>query len=283
VSGTPFAVAFALLGFAANSVLCRMALRDTGIDAASFTSVRLVTGAVVLMGLTLALRGVRRPGGNWWSAALLWVYAAAFSYAYLGVTTGTGALLLFGAVQVIMIAAGLRAGERVDLPVALGWLLAVAGIVVLVLPGVAAAPLANGALMLLAGGAWGWYTLRGRGSADPLGDTGGNFLRAVPAALLLSMARWPAHALPFRGVALAVLSGGIASGLGYAAWYAALPRLRAITAANLQLLVPVLAALCGVVLFDEAVTLRLVAATVCVLGGVTAATHALRSRSATPR
>ncbi len=289
MSRTASAVVFALLGFAANSVLCRMALRETGIDPASFTSLRLVTGAVVLIALVVAgtpIKGnapQRTLGGNWPSATLLLLYAAAFSYAYVGVTTGTGALLLFGAVQVIMIGVGLHAGERIDARAALGWLVAVVGIVLLVLPGVASAPLLNGSLMLVAGSAWGWYSLRGRGSGNPLGDTAGNFLRAVPGALTLSAWGWPSHELPMRGIALAALSGGIASGLGYAAWYAALPRLRAIAAANLQLLVPILAAACGVVLFHEAMTPRLLAASLCVLGGVAVATHALRSRPEQPR
>jgi drug/metabolite transporter (DMT)-like permease len=266
VSRAIAAALFALLCFAANSVLCRMALRQPHIDPASFTSIRLAAGAVTLWLLGRA-RAQRSTTGSWRSALALLVYAIAFSFAYLGLTAGTGALLLFGAVQVVMIAAGFFAGERIVAGIALGWLLAVAGLVLLLLPGIAAPPPLDALCMLIAGGAWGVYSLRGRGSTDALGDTAGNFVRAVPAALLISALLGARRTADTQGVILAALSGSIASGLGYAAWYTALPRLGAIAAANAQLAVPVIAALAGVVLFGEPITLRLVVSSVLVLGG----------------
>ena len=272
MSRTIAAALFALLCFAANSVLCRMALRQPHIDPASFTSIRLAAGAATLW--LLGRAHARRSGtGSWRSALALIAYAIAFSFAYLGLTAGTGALLLFGAVQVVMIAAGFFAGERIVAGIVMGWLLAVAGLVLLLLPGITAPPPADALCMLVAGGAWGVYSLRGRGSTDALGDTAGNFVRAVPAALLISALLWARRAADTQGVILAALSGSIASGLGYAAWYTALPRLGAIAAANAQLAVPVIAALAGVALFAEPITLRLVVATVLVLGGTALAVH----------
>ena len=195
-------------------------------------------------------------------------------------TAGTGALLLFGAVQLIMISAGLAAGERIDFSMALGWMLAVAGLVILVFPGVSAAPATQSALMLCAGAAWGVYSLRGRRSSDPLRDTAGNFARAVPGALLISAIMWRHSSLDRTGMALAALSGSLASGVGYAAWYTALPRLRAIAAANLQLSVPLITSLAGVVLFAEPITVRLASASVLLLGGIALATrHSIKSRA----
>jgi drug/metabolite transporter (DMT)-like permease len=286
MSRTIAAALFALLCFAANSVLCRMALRQPHIDPASFTSIRLAAGAVTLWLLGRIRAGPRRGGtGSWWSALALLAYAIAFSFAYLGLTAGTGALLLFGAVQVVMIAAGFFAGERIEAGIAVGWLLAVAGLGLLLLPGIAAPPAVDALCMLVAGAAWGVYSLRGRGSTDALGDTAGNFVRAVPAALLISALLWTRRTADTQGVILAALSGSIASGLGYAAWYTALPRLGAIAAANAQLAVPVIAALAGVVLFSEPITLRLTASTALVLGGTALAVHrnlALRAAAAGP-
>lgn len=259
------AAVFALLCFAANSVLCRMALRSAQIDPASFTGIRLVSGAVTLWLLVQLGRGPPRPGGSWWSALALLAYAIPFSFAYVGLTTGTGALLLFGAVQVVMLAAGFLSGERIDRLLVLGWLTAVAGLILLLLPGIAAPPTREAFLMLAAGVAWGIYSLHGRRSKDALGDTAGNFARSAPGALLVGTLLFT-HA-SMTGILLAALSGAVASGLGYAAWYTALPRLGAIAAANAQLAVPVIAALAGVALFGEPITGRLVAATGLVLGG----------------
>jgi drug/metabolite transporter (DMT)-like permease len=267
VSRAVAAAAFALLAFAANSILCRMALRQAHIDPASFTTVRLVSGALTLW-LLVRIGGKRSgAGGSWGSALALLAYAIAFSFAYVGLTAGTGALLLFGAVQVVMIAVGFVGGERIDRTIAAGWLLAVVGLVLLLRPGIAAPPALEASFMLLAGIAWGIYSLRGRSSTDALADTAGNFLRSVPATLLISALYFAHRSADPEGLLLAALSGAIASGLGYAAWYSALPRLGAIAAANAQLSVPVIAALAGVVLFDEPITLRLALSSLLVLGG----------------
>jgi drug/metabolite transporter (DMT)-like permease len=267
VSRAAAAAAFALLAFAANSILCRMALRTAHIDPASFTTVRLVAGAVTLSLLARASGRARTPGGTWVSAAALLAYAVFFSFAYVGLTAGTGALLLFGAVQVVMIAVGFFGGERIDRAIATGWLLAVAGLVLLLRPGFSAPPALPAVFMLLAGLAWGVYSLRGRSSRDALGDTTGNFVRALPGTLLVSIAFFAQRGADPVGIVCAVLSGAIASGLGYAAWYTALPKLGAIAAANAQLSVPVIAALAGVVLFGEPITGRLALSSVLVLGG----------------
>jgi len=261
------AAVFALLCFAANSVLCRMALRVSHIDPASFTTIRLAAGAATLSVLVHLGRGAATPRGSWLAALMLLVYAIPFSFAYVGLTAGTGALLLFGAVQVVMLAAGFVAGERIDRWLIAGWLLAVVGLVLLLLPGVTAPPTREAVLMLIAGIAWGYYSLQGRGSRDALGDTAGNFVRALPGAVAISALLFAQRHLDTQGVLLAALSGGVASGLGYAAWYTALPRLGAIAAANAQLAVPVIAALAGVALFGEPISTRLALASVLVLGG----------------
>lgn len=288
----------ALLGFAANSLLCRAALaggeEGRAIDAASFTAVRLASGAAVLWALQRARRGGGAAGGtvgtvgararagaagSWASAAALFAYAAGFSLAYVQLPAGAGALLLFGCVQATMLGAGLQRGERPGAAVWAGLLLAVGGLVALTLPGVAApAPLGAG-LMAAAGVAWGVYSLRGRGATDPLGATAGNFLRSVPlaAALLLgAVAAGARLGASGRGLLLAAASGALASGVGYSLWYAALPRLSATRAAVLQLCVPVLAAAGGVLLLGEALTARLVWAGGAVLAGVALATFARR-------
>lgn len=268
------ATIFALLAFAANSILCRMALRVATIDPLTFTSIRIVSGATTLA-LVLLFRSRRvRMGGSWISALELIGYAAAFSVAYTALTAGTGALLLFGAVQVVMIAAGYRAGERINRAVATGWLAAVGGIIALTLPSVSSPPLSASFLMLLAGIAWGLYSLRGRRSSEPIAETAGNFVRAVPIALILNALMFTKAFCTSRGVLLAALSGALASGLGYAAWYTALPRMRSMTAANLQLCVPVIAALFGAFMFKEAITTRLIVTSIFVLGGVFVATRA---------
>jgi drug/metabolite transporter (DMT)-like permease len=273
VSAIVLTAIFVLMAFASNSVLCRMALRETSIDPASFTSVRLVAGAITMWVLVRVSRRERSTGGDWASACALLVYAVGFSFAYVSVTAGTGALLLFGAVQLIMISTGLIAGERIDWRIAGGWVLAVAGLLLLLIPGVSAPPAGKAVLMLGAGIAWGVYSLRGRRSSDPLRDTAGNFVRAAPAAVLITAVVWPQASFDRTGVVLAALSGSIASGLGYAAWYTVLPRLSAIAAANMQLAVPVIAALAGVALFGESITLRLATSSLLVLGGIALATR----------
>lgn len=258
----------ALLGFAGNSLLCRAALAHTSIDAASFTSVRLAAGALVLW-LLVRMRGDARPGrGNWASALALFTYAAGFSFAYLQLTAASGALILFGAVQVTMIGYGLWSGERMRALQVAGFVLACAGLVGLLLPGLSAPPPIAAALMLGAGIAWGIYSLRGKGAGDPLQVTAGNFVRAAGLGLLLSAVAWQQATWDAAGLAYAVASGALASGVGYAIWYAALPFLRATTAATVQLSVPVITAVGGVLLLGEAPTLRLLLASVAILGGI---------------
>jgi drug/metabolite transporter (DMT)-like permease len=255
--------ALAMVAFAANSLLCRAALRDTAIDAATFTTVRLAAGALLLAVLA---RGGR--GGSWAAAVALFAYAAAFSFAYVRLSTGTGALLLFAAVQGTMVGRGLLAGERIGAGQTAGLVLALAGLVALLLPGLTAPPIGAALLMLLAGVAWGDYSLRGRGATNPLGATARNFLRALPFALVSSAATWRGASWDARGLLYAALSGAVASGVGYALWYAALPAMRATTAATVQLSVPVIAAAAGVLLLGEPLTLRLAVASAAILGGI---------------
>ena len=264
----------ALIAFAANSVLARLALRSGAIDAASYTGIRLASGAIVLALLVMA--GGQRPSGrgNWRGAFWLALYALPFSFAYLALTTGTGALILFGAVQLTMIGTGIARGERPANREWLGLVLAVAGLVALVGPGVSAPPAWAAGLMALAGAAWGAYSLRGRGAADPLRETAGNFVRSVAFAVpALLLARGGLHA-DRDGVLLAAASGGLASGCGYAIWYAALPALTATRAAVAQLAVPAIAAAAGIVLLGEPLTLRLLLSGCAILGGVALAVTA---------
>lgn len=258
-----------MVAFAANSLLCRAALRDTAIDAASFTSLRLLSGAAVLWLVTLRGRGVRSAtGGNWWSALALFIYAAAFSFAYVSLPASTGALLLFGAVQATMIGYGLLKGERLRAIQWIGFAAAAAGLVVLLLPGLTSPPLWGAGLMLGAGVAWGVYSLRGRGAGHPIRVTAGNFLRTVPITIALSIVMFRHASFDAAGVGYALASGAVTSGLGYAIWYTALPALKATTAATVQLSVPVIAALGGVLLLGEPLSLRLVVAAVAILGGI---------------
>ncbi len=268
-----FYTGFALTSFAFNSILCRFALGLNLIDAASFTTVRLVSGAVALL-IIFAIFGKRKAAsrkGNWLSAFFLFAYAVCFSFAYNELTTGMGALILFGCVQATMIIFALFKGERPGLLEWLGLFVAVGGLVYLVSPGLTAPPIFSSILMALAGIAWGFYTLRGKGSLDPLADTTGNFIRAVPFVMI--------SVLPFlgevhfsrQGILFAVLSGAIASGIGYAVWYAALRFHTATRAAVLQLSVPVLAAIGGVLLVSETVSMRLFISAVLIIGGIGAA------------
>ncbi|HYV17423.1 MAG TPA: DMT family transporter [Verrucomicrobiae bacterium] len=268
----------ALLAFAANSILCRLALGAGHIDAASFTTLRLLSGAIVLALLVL-LRpaGRRRFGGSWPAALALALYAVPFSFAYLAVTAGTGALLLFGAVQGTMLAAGLAAGERPGIVTWVGFAAALAGFLVLIAPGVTAPQPVAAVLMVAAGVAWGVYSLLGRGTAEPTAATAGNFLRAAPLVALVSLlAHAGAHG-DRTGVILAIVSGGVTSALGYVLWYAILPRLGAVRAAIAQLAAPAFVALAGVAWLGEAATARLVGAATLILGGVGLA---LRGRTA---
>jgi drug/metabolite transporter (DMT)-like permease len=265
--------ATAMTAFAANSLLCRLALARTTIDPASFTAVRIVSGALVLW-LIVSARGEQiARAGSWYSALALFAYAAGFSLAYVQLSAATGTLLLFGAVQTTMIGYGWWQGERLLAVQVIGLMLAVAGLVGLLLPGLSAPPWAASICMLAAGIAWGIYSLRARGSTDPTLTTAGNFLRAVPFAAALSAVTLPQASFDAVGAAYAMASGAVASGLGYAIWYAALRGLKATTAATVQLSVPVIAAVGGVVFLGEAVSGRLLISSAAVLGGIALVTR----------
>jgi drug/metabolite transporter (DMT)-like permease len=298
----------AMIAFASNSLLCRAALKETGIDAASFTLIRILSGALALWLIIQIQRLLKvdrtasalverrqavvkfpspqssptgrggpfssrekvgmRAAGNWISGLALFAYAAAFSFAYNTLSAGTGALLLFGAVQATMILWGFRKGERLRAIQVIGLLIAVIGLVVLVFPGLSAPALIGSMLMLGAGVAWGVYSLRGKSVRDVTGSTAGNFLRAVPFAALITVLMLPKMHLDSLGITYAVISGAITSGLGYVIWYAALAGLKAASAATVQLSVPVLAATGGILLLGEPITLRYVIASIAVLGGI---------------
>jgi drug/metabolite transporter (DMT)-like permease len=211
--------------------------------------------------------------GNWPSALALYIYAAAFSFAYVGLPAGTGALLLFGAVQATMIIWGLRQGERLQAIQIIGFVAAISGLVALMSPGVSAPPLVGSILMLAAGIAWGIYSLRGKAAVDATAATTGNFLRAVPLATALSVVTFPGARLDWTGLIYAVISGAITSGLGYVIWYRALSdsmpvRLGAVNAATVQLSVPVLTATGGILLLGEPITLRYLFTSIAILGGI---------------
>lgn len=260
----------ALTAFAANSVFCRMALGGQTIDAAGFTIIRLVSGALTLGLILLFVRrgNVTASRGSWSAGLMLFAYAVAFSYAYITLDTGTGALILFGSVQITMIAISLFRGNRLHLSEWTGVSVAFGGFIYLVLPGVSAPSASGFALMTLSGIAWGIYTLIGRGSASPLSDTTYNFLRTLPLAAALMLITMSQIELSGPGVVLAMLSGAIASGMGYSIWYLALPALSATQAAVVQLSVPVIAALGGVLFMAETVSSRLMISSVFILGGI---------------
>ncbi len=260
--------ALALLAFAGNSLLCRLALRGDHGDPTAFTVVRLASGAAVLWIVLRAGRRELRIGGDWTSALALFVYAIAFSFAYLTLSAGTGALLLFGAVQASMLLAGFLKGERPGLVQGFGFALALAGLVYLLLPGIAAPAPLGAALMLAAGVAWGVYSLRGRRAGEPIAATAGNFLRAAPLAMLAALLSVSRLDMDATGWALALASGVLTSGLGYVLWYTALKDLTTTRAAVVQLSVPVITAFGGVLLLDETLTFRLGVATCVILGGV---------------
>lgn len=259
----------AMLAFAGNSLLCRLALAGGHIDPAGFTLIRLASGAVTLAALAGVGRGRRRLSGSWAGAVALVAYAVAFSYAYVQLPAGTGAFLLFAAVQATMIVAGLAQGQRLS---GLQWLgsgLALAGLGILAAPGSDAPPPFSALLMVLSGIAWGAYSLLGRGTTDALGATAGNFLRALPLAAVTLLPALLSLPMPGAvGVICAILSGALASGVGYAIWYAALPGLSPAQGASVQLSVPVVTAIIGAAALAEPVTLRLGLSSVAILGGI---------------
>jgi drug/metabolite transporter (DMT)-like permease len=258
----------AMIAFAGNSLLCRAALWHTGIDAASFTTIRLIAGALMLWLVVRMRSGTPAGKGNWLSAFALFVYAAFLSYAYVSLPTGIGALLLFGAVQATMIGHGIWAGERLLRPQLVGLVLALSGLVGLLMPGLSAPPVLGSLLMLSSGVAWGVYSLRGKGAGDPTRVTAGNFLRTVPIAAAWSVLMMDHTSVDSAGFWYAVASGALTSGIGYSIWYTALPALKAAKAATVQLSVPVIASLGGVVFIGEPLTLRLVLSSVAILGGI---------------
>src|SRR6266446_2797563 len=312
-----------MIAFASNSLLCRAALKQTHIDAATFTFVRIFAGAVALclfmnvrrritvdrtatpltagsetgVGFPSRQSSPKRRGGpfslrekvrmrvldwkdagNWISAVALFAYAAGFSFAYTSLSAGTGALLLFGAVQATMILWGLHKGERLNTIQIVGFVVAPAGLVALLLPGLSAPPLIGSILMLGADVAWGIYSLRGKGEKNPASATTGNFVRAVPFAGALSIIFFMLAHLDSVGVSYAMISGAITSGLGYVIWYSALTGLNAASAATVQLSVPVLAATGGILLLGESITLRYLLASVAVLGGIALVVVTLHSQ-----
>ena len=258
----------AMLAFAGNSLLCRAALNQTNIDAASLTTIRLISGAATLWLVVRLTAGSRAGAGNWISACALFAYAAGFSFAYVSLPAGTGALLLFGAVQATMIGYGIWSGERLSPLQLVGLALALGGLIGLLLPGLSAPPVQGSLLMLAAGVAWGVYSLRGKGVGDPSRVTAGNFLRAAPIAAVASLAMIDVASVDSAGFWLAVTSGALASGVGYAIWYTALPALKATSAASVQLSVPVIAALGGIAFLGEALSLRLLLSSLAILGGI---------------
>ena len=263
-----FLTSLAMIAFASNSLLCRAALKQTSIDAATFTFVRIFSGAAALWLIMKMRRTVWKDAGNWLSAAALFVYAAAFSFAYNTLSAGMGALLLFGAVQATMILWGLCKGEKLQAIQIIGLVVAVSGLVVLVFPGLSAPPFSGSILMLGAGVAWGIYSLRGKTASNAIAATAGNFLRAVPFAVAVSIIMLPWTRLDRTGIGLAVISGAITSGLGYVIWYSALPGLKAADAATVHLSVPILAATGGILLLGEPITFRYLVASIAVLGGI---------------
>jgi drug/metabolite transporter (DMT)-like permease len=267
---TLFATSLALIAFAANSILCRLALDGQSIDAASFAIIRLSSGAVALAVICKTVGGNQHSSseGKWPAALMLFLYAACFSFAYITLDTGTGALILFAAVQLTMIGVAVATGDRPHFMEWVGLLIAFSGFVYLVYPSVTTPSFAGFILMTVAGMSWGAYTILGKGSRNPLADTSRNFRFTLPFLIVLAVfAVQEAHVSP-EGILWAVLSGALASGVGYTIWYMALAGLSTTQAATVQLMVPVLAAMGGWIFIGEAVSLRLAFSAAAILGGI---------------
>jgi drug/metabolite transporter (DMT)-like permease len=266
------ATVFALLAFASNSVLCRLALGENAIDPSSFTIIRLISGIIILMAvmqLSEKSNNVKlKSKGSWLAASMLFIYAIAFSFGYVSLDTGTGALILFGSVQITMIITSVISGNKLHISEWLGLLIAFSGFVYLIIPDLVTPSLMGFMLMTISGVAWGFYTLLGRTSQSPLSDTVYNFLRTSPFILVLIFFGLNDIHLTYTGIVLAVLSGAIASGLGYFVWYIALKGLSVTQAAVVQLFVPIIAATGGVIFTHELITLRLIESSALVLGGI---------------
>ncbi len=271
----------ALMAFAANSVLNRLALGGNTIDASSYIGIRLVSGAFTLWllhGFFNQKSNLILREGNIVPAFYLFLYGITFSFAYRSLSSGTGAFILFGTVQTTMIVAVLLRGERPHIAEWLGLIIAISGLIYLVFPGLSAPDPVGALLMVTAGIAWGFYTLRGKGVKDPLETTAINFILAVPMVLLVNIFTFSKAHFSTEGVLYAVLSGSIASGVGYVIWYAALKGLTTTQAALLQLGVPIIAAFGGVIFLQETITLRLVMAGVLIIGGVVLALLGKKSK-----
>jgi drug/metabolite transporter (DMT)-like permease len=281
-STVALATVAALVAFAANSILTRLALGAHAMDAATFTTIRIAAGALTLATIARVQNGdwaALRGGARDLAAPLaLFAYAALFSFAYVRIGAAVGALLLFGAVQLTMFAWGIVSGERPRPRVWLGLAVAATGLAWLVLPAVRRPDPIGSVLMLLAGCAWGVYSLLGRAARQALASNARSFVWAVPLALALTFATSRAATASGRGVLLAVISGGVTSGLGYAIWYRALRGLTATHAAVVQLSVPVIAALGAVAILHEALTARLAVSALAVLGGLALVISARASR-----
>ncbi|WP_171041675.1 DMT family transporter [Pseudoalteromonas phenolica] len=260
----------ALIAFAGNSILCRIALGDAQIDAAGFTVARLISAAIFLYFLVFFNKRTDESSlnyGSWWSSIMLFIYAICFSFAYLTLDTGTGALILFGSVQLCMLTMSKLSGERFSSLALIGLLTALFGFIYLVFPTLSTPSLIGFVLMSLSGVAWGLYTLAGKGAKQPSAETSMNFIRTLPLALIV---------LPFvdfssvttKGLIVAMISGIVTSGIGYIIWYKALPLLTGIQAAVSQLLVPVIAAIGGFLFLSEPISTRLIIASILILGGV---------------
>ena len=264
----------AMLAFAGNSLLCRLALKNASIDAASFTLIRLASGAFTLWLIMVGRKTTAT--GDWISAAALFVYAGAFSFAYVSLPAATGALILFGSVQFTMLGYGVATGDRLSTFQIIGIVIAVCSLVALLLPGLAAPSVTGTTLMMSAGIAWGVYSLRGRHLGDPARATAGNFIRAVPFAAVLAAVMLPQFMVAAAGIGYAVASGAVTSAIGYIVWYGAVKRLKTTTAASVQLSVPALTALGGIAFLDEHLTWKLALACLGILGGVALAVLAVR-------
>jgi len=263
-------ITFALLAFAGNSILCRLALGENSIDAASFTIIRLLSGIVVLAAILKMYIRNSQPAskGSWLSSFMLFLYAVTFSFGYISLDTGTGALILFGSVQITMILASFISGNKLHYSEWAGMIIAFLGFSYLIGPSLTSPSLMGFILMTVSGIAWALYTLRGRASTNPIDDTAYNFLRTFPFVIILIAVTFQDANLSQKGILLAVLSGAIASGAGYAVWYIALRGLSITQAAVIQLFVPVIAAIGGVIFANEIISLRLVLSSVMVLGGI---------------
>ena len=269
--------AFALIAFAANSVFNRLALGSNAIDASSYVGIRLVSGAATLWLLNILSKGAFNFGDkpfldnlkpSFLSAFYLFAYGIAFSFAYRSLNSGMGAFILFGTVQTTMLLMAVLKGDRPHMSEWFGLVVALGGLVYLVFPGLSAPDPLGAVLMLIAGVAWAFYTLRGRGVKDPLETTALNFICSVPMVLAVNLFMMQQIHFSTEGVVYALISGAVTSGMGYAIWYTALRGLTTTQAALLQLLVPILAALGGVIFLSENITMRLVSAGAMIIAGV---------------